>query len=110
MSLHLIERIETRLKSERGLEEGTRSELLSLLGTLKAEVSALAEEHGDDAESIAGFAGAAAHEAMRSRPNPDLLRLAVDGLSGSVKELETGHPRLVEAVNGICTMLSNLGI
>lgn len=110
MSANLIERIESKLQEQSGLDEASRRELLSLLADLKSEVGALAGEHGDHAESIAGFAGAATHEAMRAQRNPDLLKLAVAGLATSVKDVETDYPRLVETVNGICTMLSNLGI
>jgi len=110
MSVNLIERIEAKLKGEGNLDEASRRELLSLLAALKEEVGSLDSRHDDHAESIAAFAGAAAHEALRSARNPDLLNLAVDGLSASVKGIEAEHPRLVDTVNGICTMLSNLGI
>lgn len=110
MSVKLIERIESKLREQRGLDEVSRRELLTLLDALKAEVGGLGGEHEEHAESIAGFAGAATHEALRAQRNPDLLKLAVEGLAASVKDVETGHPRLVDTVNGICTMLSNLGI
>ncbi len=110
MSVKLIERIEARLAGEGSLDEAARRELLLLLAALKEDVGRLDARHDDHAESIAGFAGAATHEALRSTRNPDLLKLAVDGLSASVKDIESDHPRLVETVNGICTMLSNLGI
>ncbi len=110
MSVKLIERIEAKLEGEGNLDAAARRELLSLLSTLKEDVARLDARHDDHAESIAGFAGAATHEALRATRNPDLLKLAVDGLSASVKDIETEHPRLVDTVNGICTMLSNLGI
>ena len=110
MSEALVERIEAKIQQSTGLSDETRSELVGLLATLKVEMSALEKTHGEHAESIAGFAGAAAHEAMRSETNPHLLELAIDGLSSSVKEVEIEHPQLVEITNAICTMLSNLGI
>ncbi len=110
MSIKLIERIEAKLAGEGNLDAASRRELLSLLATLKEDVSRLEGQHDEHAESIAGFAGAATHEALRATRNPDLLKLAVEGLSASVKDIETEHPQLVHTVNGICTMLSNLGI
>jgi len=110
MSVALIERIEGKLAAGGHLDETTRRELLSLLATLKEDVGRLDARLDEHAESIAGFAGAATHEALRETRNPDLLKLALDGLSASVKDVETEHPRLVETANGICTMLSNLGI
>ncbi len=110
MSKELVERIEAKIKQSAGLGDDARRELIDLLSTLKAEMSELEKTHGENAESIAGFAGAAAHEAIRAETNPHLLELAMDGLSESVKEVETEHPKLVEISNAICTMLSNLGI
>ncbi len=110
MDTTTLERIEHRLRTEDRLDEKTRQDLLGLLATFRREMDGIRETHGDHAESIAGFAGAAAHEAIRENRDPALLKLAVEGLSTSVKEMETEHPRLVETVNGICTMLANLGI
>ncbi len=110
MSQALIERIEQRIKQSAGLSDDSRKELVGLLASLKAEVAELQKTKGEHAESIAGFAGAATHEAMRKDANPHLLELAIDGLSSSVKEVESEHPKLVEVTNAICTMLSNLGI
>jgi hypothetical protein len=107
MGKQLIEQIEKKLVQSEGLDAGVRHELLGMLGALKAEMDAVG---GERAESIAGFAGAATHEATRSQRNPDLLQHAVAGLADSVKEIEVEHPKVVEIVNGICTMLSNLGI
>lgn len=110
MSEELINRIETKIEQSAGLSDEVRTDLNGLLATLKEEVAELQKTHGDHAESLASFAGAAAHEAMRSETNPHLLELAIDGMSESVKEVETEHPKLVEITNAICTMLSNLGI
>jgi len=107
MGRDIIEQIEQKLARVEGLAPAARQELLGMLADLKGEIDNVDHEH---AESIASFAGAATHEATRSTRNPDLLRHAVEGLEDSVKELETEHPRTVEIVNGICTMLSNLGI
>jgi len=107
MGKELIEQITHKLAQAEGLDASSRKELLRMLEALQAEMGGLGDEH---ANSIASFAGAATHEAIRSSRNPNLLRHAVDGLAESVKELETEHPKTVEIVNGICTMLSNLGI
>ncbi len=110
MSEELVNRIETKIEQSAGLSDEVRSELNGLLATLKEEMAELQKTQSEKAESIAGFAGAAAHEAMRTETNPHLLELAIAGLSSSVKEVETEHPQLVKITNTICTMLSNLGI
>ena len=110
MSKQLIERIENKLNASEGIDSDSKAELLRLLKTLRSEMSELEKTNSDCAESIAGFAGAATHEAIRSETDPHLLELAVDGLASSVQEIESEHPKLVEVTNSICTMLSNLGI
>lgn len=110
MSTSLIDRIESKLKDAEGMDPAVRDELSDLLSKLREEVAGIEEDKADNAESIAAFAGAAAHEAMRSDTNQKSLQLAVEGLSSSVEELEAEHPKLVEITNSICTMLSNLGI
>jgi hypothetical protein len=81
-----------------------------LLARLKTEVGALSKTHGEQAESIAGFAQLSAHEATRGEQNPQLRELSVRGLQSSVEGFEKSHPHLVEIVNRISNTLSNLGI
>ena len=110
MSEALIERIESKIQQASGLSDESRADLVRLLVSLRAEMGELEKTHGDQAESIAGFVGAAAHEAVREKTNPHLLQLAIDGFTESVEDVETEHPKLVETTNAICNMLSNLGI
>ena len=105
-----IGKIEAKIQSAETIKEDRRHELVQLLSTLKAEVVELSKTHGEQAESIAGFAELSTHEATRSEQNPRLLRLSLEGLSSSVSELEKSHPRLVQIVNAISNTLSNLGI
>jgi len=105
-----IGKIEARIQGADTVHEGRRRELLQLLGTLKAEVAELSKTHGEQAQSIAGFAEVSTHEAPRAAQNPDLLKLSLDGLNSSVSEFEKSHPRLVQIVNTISNTLSNLGI
>jgi Mg2+ and Co2+ transporter CorA len=105
-----IGKIEARIQGAEAIKEDRRRELIQLLGTLKAEVAELSKTHGEQAESIAGFAEVSTHEATRTEQNPQLLQLSLQGLSSSVNELEKSHPRLVQIVNAISHTLSNLGI
>lgn len=102
--------IEARIRSSEAMPGEKKEELLKLLATLKGEVGELSKTHDDEARSIAGFTDLSAHEATRQKPNPQLLQLAVDGLSASVAGFEKSHPRLVQIVNSISNTLSNLGI
>ena len=105
-----IGKIEAKIKNADTVKEDRRRELLQLLGTLKSEVAELSKTHGEQAESIAGFAELSTHEATRSEQNPQLLKLSLKGLNSSVEELERSHPHLVRIVNAISNTLSNLGI
>ncbi len=105
-----ISKIEARLQNAGSLPEEQRRELLSLLATLKTEVTELSKTHVEQAQSIAGFAQASADEATRAEKRPELLRHSLDGLSASVEGFEETHPNLVQIVDRICMTLSNIGI
>ena len=105
-----IEKLEDRLKNAEAIAGENKAELLNLVSTLKIEIADLARTHNEQAESITGFAVLSTREAMRREKNPELIRLSIEGLGSSVRGFETSHPKLVNAVNAICTMLSNLGI
>jgi chromosome segregation ATPase len=105
-----IAKIEARLQSTEALKEDKRAELQHLLATLKAEVAELSKTHAEQAESIAGFTDISTHEATRENQNPQSLKHSLDGLTSSVEEFETSHPKLVQIVNAISKTLSDLGI
>ncbi len=110
MTRNTIEKIEEKIRLYDSLSEKNRSELLKLLEALKTEINEFSEKQEEHAESLKGFISASAHEATRKQKNPTLLKLAVDGLSASVEGFEVSHPKLVENVNNIASMLSNMGI
>jgi hypothetical protein len=103
-------RIEERIRAAESITPQQREELLGLLAALKSEVDSLPDADRERAQSIAGFTAVSAHEATRDEKNPELVQLSVTGLSRSVEGFEESHPKLVQAVNSIATLLSNLGI
>ena len=105
-----IGEIEERIRKAEAIKDDNKAELLRLLSNLKAEVSNLSSTNAEQAQSIAGFTAVSAHEATRDEKNPELVKLSITGLSHSVEGFEETHPKLVQAVNSICTTLSNLGI
>src|SRR5258706_4005453 len=105
-----LSKIEARLRSAESVPDERRRELLELVGTLKSEIGELSKTNEEQAQSIAGFTEVSTHEATRSEQNPDLLKISLEGLSGSVTGFEKSHPKLVQIVNSISTTLSNLGI
>jgi len=105
-----IKQIEARIHSTDALPPARRKELVELLATLRAEAGELAKTHGDQAQSIVGFAQMSAHEATRAARDPRLLDLSLEALRRSVHDFEKSHPQLAQLVNTISTTLSNSGI
>jgi hypothetical protein len=109
-TIRKIEKKIAQSKKADEVEDKSMAELVQLLETLKKEIADLSMTHEERAESIAGFAKVSAHEATRREPNPELLKLSIKGLASSVEGIESSHPQLVEIVNRISVMLSNMGI
>lgn len=105
-----LAKIEARIRKVAALKGENKDELLHLLSTLKSEIAELSKTHSEQAQSITGFAEVSTHEATRAERDPELLKLSLQGLSASVREFETSHPKLVEIVNSISLMLSNSGV
>lgn len=105
-----LAKIEERIRTSGAIQPERRDELLELVSKLKSEVEDLSGTHAEEAESIAAFTGVSTHEATRQEPNPELLKVSIQGLQTSVDGFEKSHPRLVQVVNSICSTLSNLGI
>jgi ABC-type hemin transport system substrate-binding protein len=105
-----LAKIQARIEKVGSLKEENKAELLNLLSTLESEIAELSKTHFEHAESITGFTEISTHEATRQEPDPQLLKLSLDGLSASVQGFETSHPKLVEIVNAISLMLSNSGV
>ena len=100
----------TKIQGAKAIPEETRTELVGLLTDLKTEIGDLCETHFQEANSIAAFAEASTSVATHETIKPELLKVAVNALSSSVEGFETSHPALVQTVNRIASILSNMGI
>jgi hypothetical protein len=96
-----IRNIEARVASSANLPEPAKAELLELLNALRAEFQEVNKEHLDRAESATGRADV---------PHGETVEDALGGLTSTVTELETMHPRLSDLVNRLAVTLSNIGI
>ncbi len=105
-----LAKLTTTIHQSPTLTAEQKAELLRLLSTLHTEVQTLAETHDEHAASIARFTDVSTHEAVRQQRNPQLVELALQGLASSVNELETSHPKVVNLVNSLCVLLSNIGV
>ena len=106
-SLNDIEKI---IRASEALQADQKVELLRLLTTLKSEIATLEHTHADHAESVIGLTERSMHEAIRQPKDPQLADSALQELAASVAELEVSHPQLVNVVNAISVLLSNIGI
>lgn len=105
-----LKELESKITKASSIPKHKQVELITLLNALRSEIVVLSKTKGDEAESIAGFTKVSTHEAVRQKKNQQLLDLSLEGLSSSVKELEVSHPKLVQMVNSICSMLANMGM
>lgn len=85
-------------------------ETLLKIRTIKSQLEKLDAAHAEKAKSAAGFADAVAHEAARRERSPKLLKIALEGLEHSARDLEAHHPKLAAAIVELCRELSSLGI
>jgi DNA repair exonuclease SbcCD ATPase subunit len=105
-----LDKMEEKLKESTTVKESDKEELLTLLNSLRTEITDLSQTHREPAESIARFAELSAHEATRSEKNSDLVDLSIQGLTSSIQGFEVSHPRLVGVINSFCNYLTNMGI
>lgn len=105
-----ITKIEEKIRTNNSLSEENKAELLSLLSQLNPQITELSRTHTEHAEYIAGSLERSADEAMQGEKDPTTLKSEIDTLSDSVKDFEVTHPKLVETVNYIATVLANMGI
>jgi hypothetical protein len=105
-----LAKLETNIRASDALQADQKAELLRLLTTLKSEIATLEHTHAERAESVVGLTERSMHEATRQPKDPQRAASALDELAESVAELEASHPQLVNVVNAISVLLSNIGI
>ncbi len=105
-----LAQIEARVRQAGSLSEDNKAELLKLLAALRTEIGDLAQTKSDEAHRIAAIARISTEAAIHDQTNPELVKQSLDRLASTVSEFEESHPRLVEVVNRIATMLAGAGI
>jgi hypothetical protein len=102
--------IEARVRQTGSLTEDNKAELLKLLAALRTEIGDLARTKSDEAHRIAAIARNSTEAATHDQTNPELVNQSLDQLTSAVSGFEESHPRLVEVVNRMATMLAGSGI
>lgn len=111
MSLKKIEAIEKKIKTTPQIDAKIKEDLLDLMRSLKTELADIKSEHPQTAHSIAEQAQSSTEQILnKSEDKSETLQENIDGLQKTVDEFEVSHPKLVQVVNRICMMLSDIGI
>ena len=110
MLAETLAKLETTVRESKAIQADKQAELVRLLTTLKSEITTLEHTHAEHAESVVGLAERSVHEATRQPKDPQSADSALQELAESVAELEVSHPQLVNVVNAISVLLSNIGI
>ena len=87
-------------------EASETGESLKLLAALRTEIGDLARTKSDEAHRIAAIAHNSTEAATHDQTNPELVKQSLDQLASAVSGFEESHPRLVEVVNRMATMLA----
>ncbi len=110
MSLKKIEAIEKKIKSTSQIDTKIKEDLLDLMRSLKTELTDLKKINPNSAHNIADKTKASAEKILTSDNKQNDLQENIDGLQETVEEFEVSHPKLVQLVNRLCMMLSDIGI
>jgi len=105
-----LAKLEMNIRASEVIQADKKTELLRLLTTLKSEIATLEHTHVEHAESVIGLTERSMHEAIRQPKDPQRAASTLQELAASVAELEASHPQLVNVVNAISVLLSNIGI
>ena len=105
-----LSQIEAHVRQTGSLTEDNKAELLKLLAALRTEIGNLAQTKSDEAHRIAAIARNSTEAATHDQTNPELVKQSLDQLASAVSGFEESHPRLVEVVNRMATMLAGSGI
>ena len=102
--------MQQRITNAPSIRDEKKEELLSLISTLRSEISELRETSESDAEAITTLADDSASKAASDEANEEEVLSATEKLKRSVEDFEASHPKLFDTVNSISTTLSNMGI
>lgn len=110
MSLKKIEAIEKKIQATSQIDAKIKEDLLDLMRSLKTELNSLKTIHPETAHSIADQTGLSAGKVLDPSGKQGEVQESIDSLQGTVGEFEASHPKLVQVVNRLCMMLSDIGI
>jgi len=91
-----IDQLESRIRNAEGISDERRTELLSLLDSMRSEAASLP---ADAQEKLTG-----------SVPEDQSTDAVMSEIQDSLAEFEASHPKLTQLTNQVAMVLSNMGI
>ena len=110
MTLKKIEAIEKKIQEASQVDAKSKEDLLDLMSDLKNELAHLKKSHANSAHDIADKTQTSTEQILDKDSQKEQLQKDIDGLQLSVEEFEVSHPKLVQIINRLCMMLSDIGI
>jgi len=110
MSLKKIEAIEKKIEARSDMDVKIKEDLLDLMRSLKTELAESKDIRPELAHYIVDKTQASAEKIINADNKQNELQESIDGLQETVGEFEASHPKLVQIVNRLCMMLSDIGI
>ncbi len=105
-----IEHIREKI-AEANLPDDRKDKLFDLVDELKEELDKIADVNREEALHIAKHAEALSLAVTdENGVDPEKVDVSAAELRDAVGGFEVTHPQLVKVINGICMMLSSLGI
>ena len=102
--------IEKKIEATSQIDAKIKEDLLDLMRSLKTELAESKDISPDTAHSIADKTQASAEKILSSDKKKNELQENIDSLQETVGEFEVSHPKLVQVINRLCMMLSDIGI
>jgi prefoldin subunit 5 len=110
MSDERIEKTKAAVDAAGHIPADKKAALSAALSKLKPALAQISQTHDEDAQNVAHLIEASTREATRPKKEPELLKATLDKLKESVEKFESSHPELVQRVNGVATVLAEMGI
>ncbi len=107
-----ITSIEKKIEQTPAIDQPAKDELLELLDNLNEELSKLEDNSTNmgHSQEIVGKASRFAEQAIADPGATQEIEQSINELKGSVADFEASHPKLVQIINRVCVMLSDIGI
>ena len=103
MTLNTIDTIRELIEGAPRLSEDRREALLTLLESLKKEVSTMESKHIDRLKRVVNSTENMTRGHLDSTASKEILEELQEDVFLAIREFEVGHPKLVTTLQALCT-------